>query len=396
MSDLNQRIEAILPDMIALRRDLHGHPELGLQEERTSGRVVEWLSRAGNLVLQTGVARTGVVALLNGERPGPCLAIRADMDALPITEQTGVPYASQTPGLMHACGHDGHTSCLVGTALVLSGMADELPGKIKFIFQPAEENDGGGRLMVEAGVLENPHVDAAIALHAWPVHPVGTISVRSGPAMAAVDTVTITVVGRGSHGAYPHKGIDPIATAAHIIVALQTIVSRSVDPVDCAVVTVGSIHAGSVPNVIPPECRMELTLRSHQRETRRRLQELVRQIAENTARSFGATANVELHEGYPVTVNDPRLSEWAVEIGREILGPDRALTTDPPSMGAEDFSYYAERVPAMMFRLGVRPRGTETYPSLHNPQFNFNDDAIATGIRMFCELAIRFLRKPPV
>ncbi|HOW18516.1 MAG TPA: M20 family metallopeptidase [Phycisphaerae bacterium] len=396
MSDLQKLIDAILPDMIALRHDLHAHPELGFQEERTSKRVAEVLSSTGNLAIRTGIARTGVVALLNADHPGPCLAIRADMDALPIHEETGVPYASQTPGMMHACGHDGHTSCLVGTALVLSRLADRIPGKIKFIFQPAEENDGGGREMVRAGVLENPHVDAAIAPHAWPAQPVGTISVRPGPAMAAVDTAVITIVGKGSHGAYPHRGIDPILTAAYVVVAMQSIVSRTIDPVDCGVVTVGSIHAGSAPNIIPPECAMQLTLRSHRRETREHLQRMVAQIAENTAKAHGATAKVAIEEGYPVVVNDPVLARWVVEVGREVLGPERATDTDPPSMGAEDFAFYAERVPAVMFRLGVRPADMETYPSLHNPTFNFNDDAMATGIRMLCELAMRFFRDRPL
>jgi len=396
MSEIQKHIESIVPDMIALRRDLHAHPEIGFHEERTSKRVAEMLSSTGNLAIRTGIARTGVVALLNADKPGPCLAIRADMDALPIQEETGVPYASQTPGMMHAGGHDGHTSGLVGTALVLSRLADRIPGRIKFIFQPAEENDGGGREMVRAGVLEDPHVDAAIALHAWPAQPVGTISVRPGPAMAAVDTVVITVVGKGSHGAYPHRGIDPILTAAYVVVALQSIVSRTVDPVDCGVVTVGSIHAGSAPNIIPPECRMQLTLRSHRRETREHLLRMVAQVAENTAKAHGATAKLVIEEGYPVTVNDPALARWVVEVGREVLGPEHATDTDPPSMGAEDFAFYAERVPAVLFRLGVRPTDLETYPSLHNPTFNFNDDAMATGIRMLCELAMRFFRDRPL
>ncbi len=396
MSNLRTLIDSILPDMVALRRDLHAHPELGFEEERTPRRIVETLRAAPSLRVKTGVARTGVVALLNADKPGPCIALRADMDALPIVEQTGVPYASQTPGRMHACGHDGHTACLAGTALVLSRMADELPGKVKFVFQPAEENEGGARYMVEEGVLDDPPVDAVIALHAWPSQPVGTISLRPGAAMAAVDTAAVTIVGQGSHGAYPHKGIDPIVASAHIIIALQTIVSRTVDPVDCAVVTVGSIHAGSAPNVIPPECRMQLTLRSHRKETRRHLQERVRQVCEHTARAMGATATVDLHEGYPVTVNDPKLSEWIISVGREVLGPDRALPTDPPSMGAEDFSFYCEKVPAVMFRLGIRPPEMDTYPSLHNPQFNFNDDALPIGIRMLSELAIRFLRDQPL
>jgi len=395
MSVIQRHIDSILPELVALRRDLHSHPELGFEETRTATRVVEVLRETGRLSIRTGVAKTGVVAVLNGDKSAPCLALRADMDALPIVEQTGLGYASRSPGRMHACGHDGHTTCLLGAARVLARMADELPGPVKFIFQPAEENGGGGRQMVEAGVLEDPPVEAAIALHAWPTQPVGTIAVRSGPAMASTDTCRIRVEGRGAHGAYPHRGIDPILAASHIVVALQSIVARNVDPIDHAVVTVGSIHGGTVCNIIPTECTLEATLRAHNARTREGLRESVRRIAENTARALGATAHVEMEEGYPVTVNDPALSRWVVDVGREVLGPDRVVTDEPPSMGGEDFAYYGQKVPAVMFRLGVRPPGADSYPGLHNPMFDFNDDALAVGVRMFCELAVRFSRRPP-
>ncbi|MBN1489809.1 MAG: amidohydrolase [Phycisphaerae bacterium] len=395
MTKLDGLIDSILSDMVAFRRDLHAHPEIGMEERRTSQRVIDRLSAAGNFSIQSGIAQTGVVALLNADRDGPCLALRADMDCLPMDEATGVPYASTIPGRMHACGHDGHTSCLLGTALVLSRMVDELPGKVKFIFQPGEENDGGGRMMCEAGVLANPKVDAAFALHSWPAQPVGTISMCPGAAMAGNDGFAIVVTGKGSHGAYPHLGIDPIVVAAHIVIALQTIASRSIDPQDCVVVTAGVFHGGTVRNVIPATCRLEGTLRSYKPATRERLKELVRRIAENTAESFGATAAVEFTEGYPVTVNEPALTEWVASVGREVLGADRARTDDRPSMGAEDFGFFAQRVPAVMFRLGIRQPGAPSCPALHHPQFNFNDDALGVGIRMLCELTMRFLRDKP-
>lgn len=395
MHDLTKRIDAILPDIVALRRDLHAHPELGFDEQRTAHRIVEALTPIEGLSIRTGVARTGVVAMLNADKPGPCVLLRADMDALPIEEQTGLPYASQNPGRMHACGHDGHTSCLVGAAHLLASMADALPGRIKFIFQPAEENEGGARYMCEAGILSDPPVDAAFALHGWPGQSVGRVAVTRGPAMAAVDSGSLTVHGVGSHGAYPHRSVDPILVASHIVVAFQAIVARTVDPLDCAVVTVGAIHGGTVQNVIPPECSMLFTLRSHRATTRAHLREKVTQVAEHTAAAFGARVEFRWFDGYPVTVNDPALSDWVVHVARDVCGADNVVTDDPPSMGAEDFGFIAERVPAVMFRLGLRPAGADSYPSLHHPQFNFNDDALPLGIRMFCELAMRYLRQPP-
>jgi len=396
MSLFEAEIQKILPEIVSFRHDLHMHPELGFEELRTADRIAEVLSGVGNLEIQTQVARTGVVALLNGSRSGPCVALRADIDALPITEETGLDYASRNVGRMHACGHDGHTSVLVGAARVLSRFADQLPGKVKFIFQPAEENFGGGRDIVQAGVLDNPKVDAAFALHAWPNRSIGAISMRPGPAMASTDSGPIVIRGQGSHGAYPHRSIDPIVAAAHVIVALQTITSRTLDPLDSGVVTVGAIHGGTIANVIPPECRLEVTLRSLKPETRLKIRERVKQIAESTAAAHGATAEIGIQDGYPMTVNHVELSEWVAGVGREVLGKNNVSTEDPPSMGAEDFSFYSQKVPSVMFRLGIRPDGMETYPALHNPRFNFSDEALPVGIRMFCELTHRFLSKPPL
>jgi len=385
------RIERVLPEIRALRRDLHAHPELSFKEYNTAGKVRELLGRLPNLRVLPPLLETDVVAILNPDRAGPCIALRADMDALPITEELDIPHKSTAPGVMHACGHDGHTATLVGTAMVLAQMAAELPGRVKFVFQPAEEDGAGGGKLVEAGVLENPGVDAMVALHAWPNQPLGSIAVRRGPACAATNEIHITVRGKGGHGAYPHRCVDPILIAAHIVTGLQTLVARNLSPFESAVVTIGQIAAGTACNVIPPECTMRGTLRHYEPEVGEMLRQGVRRIAEQTAMAFGATAEVRILEGYPPLNNDPGVAGLIEEVGRELLGPERVVTTEPPSMGAEDFAYYARRVPAAMFRLGVRPVDVEAYPGLHHPRFEFRDEALPVGMRMFCELARRFL-----
>jgi amidohydrolase len=382
-------IKRVLPDIVAFRRELHANPELSWHEHETARRIRELLGRLPNVRVQPPILGTDVVAMLNADRPGPCIAIRADIDALPIVEDTGVPYTSTKPGVMHACGHDGHTAVLAGTATVLSAMADSLPGKVKFIFQPAEEDDGGGGKLCEKGVLDG--VDAAIALHAWPMQSVGTIAVRHGPVTAANNELTIVVKGRGGHGAYPQRCIDPILISAEILMALQTIVSRSVAPLDCAVVTVGCIQGGATTNVIPPECAMRGTIRYYKPETGEMVRKRVHEIATHIAQAHGAEAEVSTKSGYPPLLNADPMADLMVKVGTELLGPDNVITTEDPSMGAEDFAFYAQKVPAAMFRLGVRPREMDTYPGGHHPKFNFNDDAIPTGISMFCELTRRFL-----
>jgi amidohydrolase len=388
---LKQAIQDVLPEITDFRRELHRNPELSWQEQRTSGRVRDLLSAMHNLRLLPPLIETDVVALLNGDKPGPCIAIRADMDALPITEETGLGYASTTPGVMHACGHDGHTAVLMGAVKVLAKLADSLPGKVKFIFQPAEEEGGGGGVLCERGVLDSPKVDAAIALHAWPVEPVGRIAVRSGPAAGANLEFEIVVKGRGAHGAYPHHGIDPIVIAAHIVTGLQTIVSRTVDAQDAAVVTIGQINGGSATNVVPLTCTLKGTARFVRPDTGARLKQQIRQVAEQTAKAHGGEADVDIQESYPPVYNDPGLAKLVVETGREILGETNVVTDLPISMGVEDFAFYSQQIPTVMFRLGVRPPEKDSYPNLHHPAFDFNDDAIPIGIRMFCELTIRLL-----
>ncbi len=390
-SAISALIEQVLPEVTALRRELHAHPELAFKEVRTSGRVREILSKLPNLRVLPPLLETDVVAVLNPDRPGPCLALRADMDALPIVEENDVPYQSTVPGAMHACGHDGHTAILIGTAMVLSQIADQLPGQVKFVFQPAEEEGGGGGQLCEKGLLESPKVDAAVALHAWPTDVAGNVVVNKGPVTAANNEINIRIRGRGGHGAYPHRCIDPVVVAAHVITALQTIVSRTVPPLDCAVVTVAQVNGGSASNIIPPECFMRGTVRYYKQEVGELIRQRVHEIAGHTARAHGAEAEVFIREGYPPLYNDERVFELICASARAVLGPERLTIGQDPSMGAEDFGFYAQKVPAAMFRLGVRPPEMDAYPGLHHPRFNFNDASLPAGIAMFCELTRRFL-----
>jgi amidohydrolase len=384
-------INRVLPEIVAFRRDLHTHPELSQQEHRSAQKVREELARLQNVQVLPPLIGTDVVAVLNADRPGPCIALRADIDALPIQEETGAVYQSVNPGVMHACGHDGHTATLLGAAKVLSQAADCLPGKVKFIFQPDEEGTGGGRDLCEHGVLDSPKVDAIVALHAWPLQPLGTVAVRRGTVTAASSPFGIMVRGQGGHGAYPHRTIDPIVISAHVITALQTIVARTVDPLDSAVVSIGRIAAGAVGNVIPAECVMAGTMRYLRPETGQRMCEQVRRIAEQTAQAHGGQAEVTIELGYPPLVNDLKMAELVESVACGLLGQENVVTTEPPSLGVEDFAYYAQRVPAAMFRLGQRLPHVESAPHLHSPHFDFNDLSLPIGIGMFCEMVRRFL-----
>lgn len=393
MNSIVDRISMALPAITALRHYIHAHPELGYEEHETARRVLEHLRPLKNLTIRTCVARTGIVATLNADKPGPCVALRAELDCLPIVEKTGLPYASKHSGRMHACGHDGHTSCLVGAAMVLSQVADELPGKVKFIWQPAEEGGAGGKLMCEEGALDDPRVDAIFALHGWPYLDLGTLGVASGPAMASTNPWKMTIHGVGAHAAYPHKGVDPIVVGAHVVTAVQAIAARFTDPLDSVVVTVGQFHAGTASNIIPQIAEMTGTIRTLNRETRKRAVALFEQIARQTAAAFGATAEVRIEDGYPVCVNDAGAARHVEETGREVLGADKVASGVKASMGGEDFAYYAERIPGAFWRLGVRRGDAASQPTLHQDTYNFPDEAIPIAIRMHCEIARRYLAK---
>jgi hippurate hydrolase len=389
-------IAAELPSLVELRHDLHRHPELSYQEHRTSEVVQRELAALG-IEFKAGMGKgTGVIAHLPATTPTdrPSVALRADMDALPIEEQTGKPYSSCNPGVMHACGHDGHTTILIGAARILSKI--DRPRPVTFIFQPAEEGGGGGEVMCNEGALAGegrgglgPPVDSIFGLHGWPTFEVGHVATRPGPLLAATDDFVVTVRGTQAHGAYPQYSADPIVAAAHIITALQTIVSRNVGPLESVVVTVGAIHGGTADNIIPETVRFIGTMRTLSKSMRILGKKRFYEVVEGTAKSLGCTAEIAWHEGYPITANDPASTERFFEIARATLGEDRVDTVDNPTMGGEDFSYYGDHAKACFFFLGLKPKGARHFPTLHQPDFDFNDDALSTGIEMMVALATR-------
>ena len=331
VAELRESAEEIAPGVVADRRYIHQHPELGFQEENTARFVIERL-RALNLDdLQTGIAKTGVVGILHGGKgPGKTVLLRADMDALPMTELNDVPYKSENPGAMHACGHDAHTAMLLGAARVLSGRRGEFAGTIKFLFQPSEEaNQGGAMPMIAAGVLENPHVDAAFGIHVGSNLPMGTVAVRPGPVNAAADSAIVTIRGLGGHAARPQMAIDPIVIGAHCIIALQSLISREVNPLSPAVITVGTLHAGTVSNIIPEECEMRVTIRTTDEETRALLSERIPALVSGIATAMRGTAATQYTFGYPVLVNDPAMTDLVREVAREVVGPENVSEREP-------------------------------------------------------------------
>lgn len=392
---LRELIAQEMPDLVRIRHDLHRHPELGYQEKRTSGVVIAELARLG-IKHATGLARgTGVLGLLPATSAAgnarKAVALRADMDALPIEEQTGLPYASVHKGVMHACGHDGHTTNLLGVARVLSKIP-ERPNPVVFVFQPAEEGGAGGKAMCEDGVLDGRVIGQAVGeiygLHGWPQLPVGVVATRPGPLLAATDNFVVTIQGEQAHAAYPHLGNDPIVAAAHCITALQTIASRNIGPLDSIVVTVAMVQAGTARNIIPRSARLVGTVRTLIPEVRATAKKRFFEIVEHSAAALGCRAAIEWEEGYPVTHNDPAATEHFFGVARDALGVARVTGVEHPTMGGEDFSYYGQHVPACFFILGVCPPGRTSYPTLHQPEYDFNDESLPTGIEVMCRLAL--------
>ncbi len=382
------RIAEFHADMTAWRRDLHRHPELALQETRTSRVVQEKLAEFGVDEVVTGLATTGVVGIIRGRQPGGAIGLRADMDALPIEEATGLAYASENPGVMHACGHDGHTAMLLGAARYLAETRN-FAGTVYVIFQPAEERFGGGEIMVREGLFERFSMDRVFGMHNWPSHKAGEFLWRVGPVMAAVGTLEITVRGHGAHGAYPHRGTDPILAAAGIVVALQSVVARNVDPLEQAVVSIGAIAGGHASNVIPETVRMEGTVRWFKPEVGDLLEAAIKRVAEGVATGHGATAEVVFTRSYPATVNDAETTALARHAAETVAGAARVSHMERPTMGAEDFSYMLNAKPGSYLMLGTA-RGDHD-PQVHHPKYDFNDDILPLGASYWATLAEQLL-----
>jgi amidohydrolase len=398
-ADVDRLAAEINQQVVAWRRDFHQHPELGNQETRTAKVIADELRKLGYEV-KTGVAGTGVIGVLKGGRPGPVVALRSDMDALPVTEQVDVPFKStakaewngQQVGVMHACGHDNHMAIQLGVATLLAKLRDRIPGTVKLIFQPAEEGPGGAEPMIKAGALDNPKVDAIFGLHVFPF-PAGSIQYRPGPMMASADSFVIRVKGRQTHGAIPWGGVDPIVAGSQIVMALQTIISRSVNITEApAVVTVGRFTGGNRSNIIPDDVELEGTVRTFDEGVRKSIHDRIRSIASNISESAGATATVEFGLGYPVTRNDPALTERMVPTLRRVAGADN-VRLGPLTGTAEDFSYFQQQVPGMFVFLGVTPRDQDhTRAAInHSPLFFADESALPVGVRVMTNLALDYL-----
>ncbi|MGI9861698.1 M20 family metallopeptidase [Moorella naiadis] len=382
--------EALRPRLVAWRRQLHQCPELGFEEKETAALVAGVLTELG-LQVRMGIGGTGVVGVLAGAKDGPAVALRADMDALPLQEDTAVEFASRYPGRMHGCGHDAHMAVVLGAAALLAARRQELPGPVVFIFQPGEEMPpGGARLMLAAGVLDNPPVKAIFGLHVTSYLPVGTVGVRRGAIMASADNFTIKIKGRTVHGASPHLGVDAIVAAAQAILALQTIVARRLDPVQPAVLTVGTIHGGEKENIVAGQVTMTGTTRALNNVIRKQLEAGMRQVLAGVAAASGTAIDLDYLWGYPPLINDEKLTTLFRRVAGAVLGPDKVLELANPSLGAEDFARYAEKLPAVYFNLGAAIPDVEPHP-WHHPQFNINEDCLPIGAGLLASLAVAAL-----
>jgi len=379
MSNPIERIRSYHGELTAVRRDLHAHPELAFQESRTSNLVADKLAGWG-IEVHKGLAKTGIVGVIPGKKKssGRAIGLRADMDCLPMHERNSFEHRSQNEGRMHACGHDGHTTMLLGAARYLSETRN-FDGTAYVIFQPAEEGGGGGQVMVQEGLFERFPANEVYGLHNWPGLPPGKMAVRAGPVMAATDEVQITIRGKGGHGAMPHLAVDPVVASAHVITALQTIASRTVSPLDSCVVSICSMATSQVGvfNVIPDHVKLVGTVRTFQAETRALAERRVREIATKTAEAFGATAEVNYARGYPATINSAREAAFAAQVGQRLFGKQNVITEHEPTMGGEDFSYMLQAKPGAYVFLGQG--GVEGGCMLHNPNYDFNDEVIPLG-----------------
>jgi amidohydrolase len=388
-SRIRLSVQALQSQLVEWRRQLHQHPELGFQEHLTAGFVAKKLQKWG-IEHQTEIAKTGIMAVISGNRPGPVLAIRADMDALPIQELNNVPYRSQHDGLMHACGHDGHVAIALGIAYYLSQHPEDFAGTVKIIFQPAEEGPGGAKPMIEAGVLRNPEVDAIIGLHLWNNLPLGTVGVKTGALMAAVEQFDCTIQGKGGHGAMPHQTIDSILIAAQIVTALQTIVARNVDPLKAAVVTVGSLHAGKAHNVIANSAHMSGTARYFDPTLDGWFAQRIEQVIRGICEANGATYSLSYEQLYPPVINDGAIADLVRSVAETVIETPAGIVPECQTMGGEDMSFFLQEVPGCYFFLGsANPDQGLTYPH-HHPCFDFDETALSMGLEIFVRCVEKF------
>jgi amidohydrolase len=396
--DLLDAAHAIQDDVVAIRRRIHRQPEVGLDLPKTQAVVLEELAKLG-IDATEGRALSSVVGVIEGGKPGPTVLLRADMDALPLHEDTGLDFSSEIDGAMHACGHDTHVAMLLGAARLLNERRADLPGNVILMFQPGEEGLGGAKTMIDEGLLAAAEAKGgarptgALAVHIGTRYPTGEVHLRPGPQMAATDVIRITVRGRGGHASAPHSSLDPIVVAAEIVIALQAMVTRRIDVFDPAVVTIAQIVAGTTNNIIPESVFLFGTIRSVSEATRAEVRAGVKRVAEGIAAAHGATAEVDLERGYPVTINDPEFTAFVMDTARSLIGADKVEELAAPIMGAEDFSYILQQVPGAMAFVGARPDSEDpaTAPQNHSNLVVFDEPAMAVGVALYAAVAIRHL-----
>ncbi len=381
--------EALREQLVAWRRDFHMHPELGFEEHRSSGIIADCLRELGYQV-QTGIASTGVIGLLEGERPGPVVMARFDMDALPIVEENESDYVSQTPGVMHACGHDAHMAIGLGVATLMAQRRDEMAGTLKLVFQPGEEGMNGAEVMVQEGVMENPSPDLFLSTHVWNDQPVGIVNVTPGAVMAAADKWACTVRGKGGHGAAPHQTVDPIVTSAQIVTALQAVVSRNVSPLETAVVTVGTIRGGDAFNVIPPQVDMSGTIRTFSPQVKEMVWQRMREVVERVAAAYGAEAELNISTLTPAVINDVQVAKIVRAAAEATIGAENVFSGER-TMGSEDAAFFMQEVPGCYFFLGSANAERGLNAPHHNPRFDIDEDVLPLGVAVLVETLTRYL-----
>ena len=392
--DLSERLKRMQDEAVAIRRDLHRHPELGFQEVRTAGIVAAHLRELGAAV-RTQVGKTGVVGTLEGGSPGRSILVRADMDALPIAEDTGSDYASHVPGVMHACGHDAHTTIALMASKALAELRHQFNGTVSFVFQPAEEGLGGARAMLKDGLLEMVKPDVALALHVWEEARAGQAGVTPGPVLASSDGFTATFSGRGGHGAKPHLSDDVITAASHFVTAIHTVVARNVDPVDTAVVSVGQFNAGSTPNTLPAKAELNGTVRTYRPEVRSAVLDRVRALGQGIAAAFGVDLDCQIAGGTPAVVNDPAVTAIVRATAEDMLGPENVLT-NAHIMASEDMALILQQVPGCYIFLGVRGKGDAVQHPVHHPRFDLDERALIVGAELLVRSTLKCLEGTPI